>query len=337
MGDKILVYAPNWIGDAIMAVPMVRTVKQVFPDATLTILCKHWVAGVYRFLPEIDDIVTFTREERKTRRTRSRLVNMIRSYAFDRAFILPDSFSTARVIFQSRIPERIGYRGQFRSLMLTRRLTLNEMAGRHRSDKYLHLLHPFGSELPYGLAPTLEKPEGPDPAALCPEYDPDKLVIGLNPQAVATSRRWPLPRWGELIRLLAAPGTQFILFGGPHDRDRSARIVRDAAGDVIDMTGRLPLQDSIALMSRCDLFVTNDSGLMHVSNALGVPTVGMYGAADISITGLRGNTYRNINADVYCSPCVKNTCPNTREPLICLTSITPEWVASEARALMDSG
>lgn len=336
MSDKILVYAPNWIGDAIMAVPMVQAARQVFPDAYLTMFCKQWVAGVYRFLPDIDDIITFTREERKTRTTRSHLIQKVRSEGFDRAFILPDSFSTARLIFQSQIPERVGYRDQFRSLMLTHRLSPNEVAGWHRSDKYMHVLHPFSSDLPYGTAPRLATPEIPDIASLCPECDPAKLMIGLNPQAVATSRRWPLSRWAELIRLLTTNGTQFILFGGPHDRDRSARIVREAEGNVIDMTGRLPLQDSIALMSRCDLFVTNDSGLMHVANALGVPTVGLYGAADISITGLRGNIYRNINADVYCSPCVKNTCPNTKEPLICLTSITPEWVASEARDLMDA-
>jgi len=336
MGEKILVYSPNWIGDAIMAVPMVKTVKQVFPEAALTMFCKKWVAGVYRFLPEVDDIITFTRKERKARHTRSRIIERLRSQEFERAFILPDSFSTTRLIFQARIPQRIGYRDQFRSLMLTHRLSPRAGTGWHRSDKYMHVLHPFETELPYGLAPRLEAPPAPDMAQLCPKYNPDKLVVGLNPQAVATSRRWPIPNWIQLIDMLAASEIQFILFGGPNDQERSARVAREARGDIVDMTGRLPLQDSITLMSRCDLFVTNDSGLMHVANALGVPTVGMYGAADVRITGLRGNIYRNINANVYCSPCVKNTCPNEKEPLICLTSITPDRVAAEVRDLIAS-
>ncbi len=336
MENKILVYSPNWIGDAIMAVPMVRTAKQVFPDASLTMLCKKWVADVYRFLPEINDILTFTREERKTRRSRSQLVKQLRSHGFERAFILPDSFSTARLIYQSKIPYRIGYANEFRSLMLTRRFSLREVDRWHRSDKYMQLLQPFTTELPYGLAPRLESPSVVNLAELCPKCNPDQLLIGLNPQAVATSRRWPLSNWNRLINLLDDSNIQFILFGGPNDMERSARIAGEAGDNVIDMTGQLSLQQSITLMSQCNLFVTNDSGLMHVANALGVPTVGMYGAADIQNTGLRGNSYRNINANVCCSPCVKNTCPNKKEPLICLTSITPERVAGEVRDVLPS-
>ncbi|HKJ67278.1 MAG TPA: glycosyltransferase family 9 protein, partial [bacterium] len=214
---------------------------------------------------------------------------------------------------------------------------LFEVRGWHRTDKYMYLLHPFSDTLPYGQPPKLTLQSTPDYAGLTPDWHPDKVHIGLNPQAVADSRRWPISNWIEFIRSFDPAGIQFIIFGGPDDTRRTVKILEQVSGDVIDVTGKLALEDSIRLMTGCEVFVTNDSGLMHVANAIGVPTIGFYGAADITKTGLRGNIYRNLNAEVYCSPCVRNTCLNKTEPLVCLHSIPPAWPLQAVQDFIDPG
>ncbi|HKJ69206.1 MAG TPA: glycosyltransferase family 9 protein, partial [bacterium] len=119
MNKKILVYAPNWIGDAVMAVPAVKAVKLVFPESHLTLLGKTWVADVFQFVPEVDDLLTFTRAQRKSRQGRKELITQIREREFGMAFLLPDSFSTAYLLCRSKIPMRIGFANEFRSFMLT--------------------------------------------------------------------------------------------------------------------------------------------------------------------------------------------------------------------------
>ncbi len=335
MSQKILLYAPNWIGDAVMAVPAAKVMKLVFPDSHLTVLGKKWVTDIFRFVPEVDALLTFTRSRRKFRQRQKELTAQIRNRRFEMAFLLPDSFSAAYLLFRTRIPHRIGYANEFRSFMLTTAIPLFEVRGWHRTDKYMYLLHAFSDTLPYGQPPQLTLGTTPDYPSLAPAWHPEKVHIGLNPQAVADSRRWPISNWIEFINSFDPARVQFLIFGGPDDTHRTAQIMAHVSGDMVDVTGKLTLQDSIRLMSGCEVFVTNDSGLMHVANAIGIPTIGFYGAADIQITGLRGNIYRNLNAGVYCSPCVRNTCLNKTEPLVCLESIPPAWPVQAVQDFID--
>ena len=324
-----MVYVPNWIGDAVMAIPMVQETRRVYPDAELTVFGRNWVAPVFSYLVGIDSVISFSREEIKTRRTKRTIIRNLREGDYDKVYLLPDSFSTAWVMFHARVRERIGYTGELRSWMLTERTPRRTGKTMHRSDKYMHLLQDRENALNYGAAPRFETLKQ-NRETLPEEWDPGKTHIGLNPNAVATSRRYPIPYWIRLMNRISDDSRQFILFGGPGDTGRAEEILAGTTADVIDLTGKCSLETSIHHISCCDLFITNDSGLMHVSDAAGVPTLALCGAADLTETGLRNPYSRHLNAEVYCSPCVKNHCINRESPLLCLHELPPELVRSEA-------
>jgi len=317
-----------------MATPMVRETRRIFPDAHITVFARDWVSPVYRYVGGIDKIMTFSRAQRKDYNARQKLTQRIQDQNFDMVFLLPDSFSTAWLMYRSGIPKRIGYTGQFRSWMLTDRLPLKSGRSLHRSDKYINMLNSYESDLGFGESPKLEFTENDDFSAPS-NWDKSKFHIGINPFSVATSRRWPQRYWQLLIDSMGDDSVQFVMFGGPNDTAAAAQITKDLKTPILVLTGKTSLEESIRLISKCDLFISNDSGPMHIADASGVPTLGFWGAGDTSETGLRSDISKNLNADVYCSPCRKNQCINKKEPLICLHSLPPEMVQSEVQYFLD--
>jgi len=333
---KILIYSPNWIGDAVMAIPMIRETRSVYPEAEITVLARDWVAPVYKFVNGIDRIIQFSRAEIKTRKTRNAIIRNVRKDRYNIAFLLTDSFSTAWTIYRANIEQRVGYTGQFRSWMLTGKIPLHEAESVHRTDKYLAELHHLGHPVSTGQSPSFtgEKIKNFPPPD---HWDPVKVHIGINPNSVASSRRWPIPYWQNLVMAFSSLNAQCIMFGGPRDQSTAAEILQPVSPDVIDLTGKTSLEESIRYIAQCDLFISNDSGPMHIADAAGVPTLGLWGAGDIRHTGLRSGFSKNLNAGVYCSPCRKNQCPNIREPLICLHSLPPKLVLEEVIHFLEHG
>jgi len=332
--QKILIYSPNWIGDAVMATPMVRETRRIFPESHLTVFARDWVSPVYRYVDGIDKIMTFSRAQRKDYSARQKLIERIQDQNFDVVLLLPDSFSTAWLMYRSGISRRIGYTGQFRSWMLTDQIPLKSGRSLHRSDKYINMLQSFEPDLNFGQSPQLELTNSED-FSVPKGWQVDKFHIGINPFSVATSRRWPQRYWQTLIDSLADDFVQFVMFGGPNDTEAAAQIVDGLKTQILVLTGKTSLEESIQLISKCDLFISNDSGPMHIADAAGVPTLGFWGAGDTSETGLRSRISKNLNADVYCSPCRKNQCINKKEPLICLHSLPPEMVLAEVQYFLD--
>lgn len=316
-----------------MATPMVREARRIFPDDYIAVFARDWVAPVYQYVDGINEIINFSRSQRKNFASRQQLIQQLRKSNFDLAFLLPDSFSTAWLLYWSGIQERIGYAGQFRTWMLTNRLPLKPSRLLHRSDKYISMLHQFDSDLKFGETPALDIPENPEnfPTG----WNTKKVHIGINPFSVATSRRWPHEYWQQLIDLIHDPRIQFVMFGGPGDKTTAEKIISGTNTEILNLTGKTSLRESIQLISGCNLFISNDSGPMHIADAAGVPTLGFWGAGDTRETGLRSDRSKNLNANVYCSPCRKNECINKKEPLICLKSLPPDLVADEIRYFLE--
>lgn len=332
---KILIYAPNWIGDAVMALPMIRRTRKAFPGAEFTVFARDWVAPVYRFLGEVDLIVEFSRDEIKSFWSRRRIIKSLKQEDYDQVFLLPDSFSTAMTMFRARIPERIGYTGQFRSWMLTRRYPLDIGRTMHRSDKYCHLLTGYADNVEMGSPPRFDGLEV-GPVDLPDSWDKSAITIGINPHSVATSRRWPEEYWVQLFESFTNENIQFVIFGGVDARSIGDSIRSQTSAAVLNQAGKTTLKESIRLMGECRIFISNDSGPMHIADAAGVPTIGLWGAGNTAKTGLRSEHSVNINADVYCSPCEKNHCINKEEPMLCMHSVTPDWVRDSAKDMLNS-
>jgi heptosyltransferase-2 len=239
------------------------------------------------------------------------------------------------VSFLSRIPRRAGYATDGRGFLLTHKVSPQGEAKRgHQVEYYLHLVRSLGFEAVRGV-PALQVPRERIPEAktiLDSVGGGDGPCVGMSPGAqYGSAKEWFPERFGELGRKIRQElGGRLLILGSAGDRAAAARICAAAGEGVLDLTGKTTLGQAMALIARCRVFVTNDSGLMHVAAALGVPLVAIFGSTDPSRTGPLGGRSRVIYKSVPCAPCLKPRCPRQRE---CMEAISVEEVFEAVREL----
>jgi heptosyltransferase-2 len=297
---KILVKAANWLGDAVMTLPALRSLKEMIPAARITVLTKPAFADLYRGAAGADEVLL---HERGGVRPWLRTLREIRRRKFDAALVFPRSFSSAFLVYSARIPRRIGYAGEGRTALLTdpvRRLPEK----RHRVHHFHHLLSAFGEPAP-AHPPRLEIL--PDAAAWAEEKMPGKPWIGINPGATyGEAKQWLPERFIELGKRLASRA-RIVVVGGPAEVDLGERVAQGTGG--ICIAGKTTVSQLAAAIARCELFVTNDTGPMHVADAVGTPIVAVFGSTDWIETPPYGKKHTLVRREIECSPCLKRTCP----------------------------
>jgi heptosyltransferase-2 len=320
--SNILVRATNWVGDAVMSLPALRAIRQRFSTARISVLAKPWVADLYGRESFIDEIILYSGQ------SPWRTGHQLRSRRFDCAILLQNAFEAAWIAWLARIPTRIGYKRDGRQLLLTRAVNVPKPGEipRHERFYYLELLRRAG------IIPALPESEairlgsGAVPSA--------KRVIGVSPGAAyGTAKRWLPERFAEAAGTLAtARGASIALFGSKGERELCGEVAQLLNGhQVINYAGQTTLAQFIDLASGCELFLTNDSGSMHIASALGVPTVAIFGATDDSTTGPTGRNARVVRHPVDCSPCLLRECPIDHR---CMTGVGAERVVQEALQLL---
>jgi len=313
-----VVRATNWVGDAVMSLPAIRAVRERFPRAHLAVLAKPWVADVYGWEPGIDEIVPYTG-------TRREIAARIRGY--DAAILLPNSFDSALVAWMARIPVRVGYRRDGRGLLLTHPIARPEPGEipRHERFYYLELLRRAGllPRLPSSPVIRMERPA----AAASPP------VVGVSPGAAfGGAKRWLPERFAEAAEGLARElGGRVSLFGSGAERKLCEGLAARLTVPVTNYAGETTLRQFIELLSACSVFLTNDSGSMHLAAAMEVPTVAVFGATDDTATGPAGRRVRIVREQVECSPCMLRECPIDHR---CMTRVTVESVRRAAYDLI---
>ncbi|MCF6290850.1 MAG: lipopolysaccharide heptosyltransferase II [Desulfobacterales bacterium] len=343
---KILVRSTNWIGDAIMTTPAVRTIRGNFPKAEITLLALPWVADVFSASPHVDRIFLYEKNGcHQGLRGRRQLIADLRDQGFDLAILLQNAFEAALITFLAGIPNRAGYSTDGRRLFLTHPVVLP------KARKKIHQVHYY-----QGLLADLGLTLGPDDlfldlsdqdrhwaqgfvAALADRPSGEKrLLIGLNPGAAyGPAKRWPAEKFARLADLVARElDGQLLVFGTAADRQTAAVIVAAAPGHVVDLTGRTSLGQVMALIEQCRVFVTNDSGLMHVAAALATPTAAIFGSTNPVTTGPYSDTSLVIRKEIPCSPCLKTHC--RKENFRCMTGISsPEVLEAIKKLLLRTG
>jgi heptosyltransferase-2 len=319
--SNILVRATNWVGDAVMCVPALQALRERFPAARITILAKPWVAGLYAREPFADEVIPYTQGYWATARA-------LRERHFDAALLLQNAFEAALIAWLARIPVRLGYNRDARRLLLTRAVPV-PAAGeipRHQRFYYLELLRRAGliDRLPDSDAIRLTRPE----VAVRP-------MVGVSPGAAyGGAKRWLPERFAEAAsRVAAAHNARIALFGSASERPVCDQIAALLPGrEVINYAGRTTLAEFIDLAAACEVFLTNDSGAMHIASALGVPTVAVFGATDHEATGPTGPHARIVREPVECSPCLLRECPIDHR---CMTRVGAGRVAEEALKLIE--
>lgn len=318
---RIGVFCPNWVGDAVMALPFLNACRDANPDATIIAICKSWVAPIYENHHTIDGIISFHKKDLTGFRATDNAGRSLKALDLDRFYLLSDSYRAAYLAKKSETAVRIGYPGQGRSGLLTK-IIPRQKTKMHRSYKYLNLLGHSNGEISIGsdgiVLQDKEKEWAKNELVQLGISDP----IAFFPFSVATSRSLPQLKVLEILEKTAEP---ILILGGKGDQSRAEILVDASRKDNIHtVAGHYGLRKSIALISICRGAVGADSGLGHISANLGVPTVSLFGAGDSKSTGPMGLKTRIIDENVHCSPCLKNKCHNSIEPLLCLEKTHPD-------------
>jgi len=317
---RILVVAPNWIGDALMAQPLLSRLREKQPDRKIDAVAPEWVAPVLRRMPEVDEVITAPfRHGWLQLRERWKLGRRLRRRGYDQAIVLPNTWKSALVPFFAGIPLRSGYLGESRYGLLNSRYEadgasmrlhyarLSEAPGRAPQEP---LPQPRLRVDPAQAAATAKRfgIEGPY-AVLCPgaEYGPAK--------------RWPYFKdLSERIRL------PVVLLGAAADREAASGVRGE------NLVGRTTLDEAIELVAGARFVVSNDSGLMHVAAALGLPQVALFGSSSPEHTPPQSAAARVMWLRIECSPCFQRECPLGH--FRCMKEMGVEMVLSEIEPLL---
>ncbi len=339
LADKVLIRSANWVGDVVMSLPAIRAVRAYFRGAEITVLAKPWVADLYRHLPDIDRIFVYDREGRHAGpRGILRLCSELRQFRFDVGISIQNAFEAALLLWLSRVPIRIGYAADARSLLLTHRVYRTKaVRSLHQLDYYRALLEGVGIPVPDRsirlVLSTDERLWAEEQLALF-GTNSSEVIIGINPGAAfGTAKRWPEDRWIELSRRMLGSGIDRILvFGSPSETTLGEAIASAVGSRCHSLCGKTDLRQAMALIAACRLLVTNDSGLMHVAAALNVPLVAIFGPTRHDQTSPVSQTARLIRVPVDCSPCMKPHCPTDHR---CMTAVSVDQVLQESMEVLD--
>lgn len=312
---SIIIRMPNWIGDFIMATPILSDVRRAFPKASITAMCRIGVCQLLEIDPDINEIFCFSKTSGFNRRNSHRdLIEKIRQGKYDLGILLTNSFSSSWWFYRGHVSYRIGYRDNFRSFLLTHPIhPPSQLRKQHLVKTYKMLLSVLGIPVSK-TAPRLYLADQEIRAAqeLLKQQGMQEgdILIGINPAATYGSAKCWLPeRFVEVAhKLLQNEKMHLVFFGDQESVPLIKSICRTLSARAINLAGLTSLRELASLISLCRVFLSNDSGPMHIADALGVPVVALFGSTNEIVTGPFSQG-RVIHKHVTCSPCYKRTCP----------------------------
>jgi len=323
---RILVVAPSWVGDAVLAQPMLRRLRERRRDAALDVLAPAWTGALFARMPEVDATIDcpFAHGELALKR-RYALARELAQRHYAQALVLPNSFKSALIPFFAGISLRTGYVGEARWGLLNDARRLDRAALPLMAERFALLAEAPGDAVSRPLAPARlaidEKQRAQAIARLGLELS--RPVAVLCPGAeYGPAKRWPPAHFAELAQRLAAAGYSVWLAGSAQDAPAGEDIARRSTAT--NLCGKTTLAEAIDLMSCAALVVSNDSGLMHVAAALGKPLTAIYGSSSPAFTPPLSARARIVRLDLPCSPCFERECPLGH--FNCMRQLAPQQV-----------
>jgi len=322
---KILIRGVNWIGDAVMTLSAIRAIRKFYPKAHISILVKPSVAPLFENSRDIDEVIIYEPQFRGLR-GKFHFAGLLRQMRFSKAILLQNAFDAALIAFLARIPERIGYDRDRRGFLLTKAVPYkNQDRKVHHVNYYLDLLSAAGIDAPYShpwLNLTLEERLGARERLT----ELRRPILGINPGATyGSSKRWLPERFAEVAQwFIRETGGSVAVFGGRNEVSIAEEICKQIPVNRLMLAGKTSLRELIALVSECDVFLTNDSGPMHIAYAVGTPLAAIFGSTSPEFTGPVGNGSEVIRTRIACSPCFERTCD--KDYLKCMFDVIPDQV-----------
>ena len=324
---KILIRTPNWLGDLVMASGFVRAVLDYYPESEVDLIVKSGFENLP--LPRRGKIIVFDTKNN----TPGTFGKNLDSENYSHFYVLPPSFSSAWMAFQSKIPQRIGYAGEFRSLLLSN-AKKHEVKPRsvHILKEYLNLLDT--QLLVEKYPPHLETTEDWTEKHLNSFQEPlPESYIAFTPGAVyGPAKQWPLEHFRTLAtKIIQLFGTSILILGTDENVESGAEISQGLEG-VYNYCGQTSLTEFLAILSKAKLLIGNDSGSMHLMGALKLPQIAVFGSTSPSWTAPVNPSASILSLNLFCSPCFARTCRYGHYD--CLKKIQPELVLQEAQKIL---
>lgn len=325
---QILIVAPSWIGDTILAQPLLTRLQEEHPGVAIDVLAPAWSAPLLARMSEVRRVIDNPLGHGEFNlAARWRLGRALRGEAYDAAIVLPNSWKSALVPLFAGIPLRIGYTGEGRVGLLNRRHRLEPKRLPQLAERYAQLAKlpgsPPASSLPQ---PHLDSSAEQRRAAL--------LALGLPPDAspavfcpgaeYGAAKRWPSRHFAALAQRLASKDQPVWLVGSNKDVALGEEIAQLAQGAAVNLCGKTTLAQALDLLAGAALVVSNDSGLMHVAAALDRPLLALYGSSSPMFTPPLSPHAKILSLKVDCSPCFKRYCPLGH--FKCLEDLSPDMV-----------
>jgi heptosyltransferase-2 len=363
--SRLLVFAPNWLGDAVMALPALADVRQALPSATIDVAARPPIVPLFTLVPAVNNVLTLEKGHGS--------IELLRNGHYELALLLPNSFNAARLAWSAGIPERWGYRSDFRSPLLTKAVGAPNRV--HQAEYYRHLVRELGVGITgpatafasggrfgesrrslwrrrkaghYVRSATVPRWDVRDAArpllevsanqrdagrALLAEegWDSGTPLIAIAPGAAfGGAKRWPAKSFTALIDAFAKDGIRAVLVGAAGDRPAVIEVLAGVTTSIrpIDLVGRTDLPTLAGVFVHCRALVTNDSGAMHLAAALGVSVTALFGPTRERETHPLGDAHTVLTNPVWCRPCMLRECPLTHR---CMTGISVDSVLAATR------
>lgn len=299
---KILVRLPNWLGDVVMGTVFVHAARQLYPDAQIDAIIKKELTGIAELIPGLQKIHSFSKKEHSGLSGVYRFGKALRREKYDVFFCLPDSLSSAVMAWATRAKKRVGFGKEGRFFLLTN--NYRKPANLHRADEYVSLLEQFTGKTITDRKVQIE-------IKVKPRQD-DLVVINFNSEA--TSRRMPLDKGRQLINVLTRSfkTVKFALVGSHKENEYIDQLLDGAENSnrLKNYAGKTTLSELCRLVASAKAMLTTDSGPAHLANALGVPTIALFGAGNELNTAPYNQQFLTVirAGKLDCEPCVRNTC-----------------------------
>lgn len=325
---KIVVRSSNWLGDAVMSTPAVQAIKRGRPDAHVTVLVKSKLAGYWRRVPEVDDVILIEPGD-----SVFSVASKVRAGNFDVAVVLPNSIRSALEPWLAGVPRRVGYPAKGRSWLIDQPFRISAKKqqqprpARHQVFHYLELASWLGANIghpqPSDFFPMVaRKPGTPLKIGICPgaEYGPAK--------------RWLPERFAHVANAISSQrDCEWVLFGVAGDAALGDEISRQIVGKQNNLIGQTTLAELMDRLAECAVLLTNDTGTMHLAATLGVPTVAIFGSTEPILTAPLGPGHRILRHQAPCSPCFLRECPLDFR---CMKAVTVEEAVLAVFESLDS-
>jgi len=332
---RILIFNVNWLGDVLFSTAAIRNIRRNYPDSYIACAIPSRCYLILKDNPYLDEIIIFDERDRhKGLFSRLNFVRLLKNKAFDTVFLLHRSFSRALICRLAGIEERIGHYTKKRAFLLTKKITPPKKDSLHRIDYYLDVIEKAGLRVEDRYLDFVFRPEDQeavDDFLKNNSVTGEDFVVALNPGGNWSPKRWPKDHWARLAdKLISEFKAKVIITGSVADLALAKQVKELMKEKPLVACGGFNIKQLAALAKRADIFITGDTGPMHIANAVGAKKIiAIFGPTSGEITGpYPGTNAVILQKDVGCAiPCYKVNCRDNR----CMRAITPEEVLAEVK------